>query len=248
MTTKNQEEVEVQDKVEEQSAEESEAKQAEEQEITDWETRAKELESEAADLKHKLSSSEGQRSTRQARDERLNRIEDRVVGMGKEFSQFIAHQSRDNPELEAEIAQARSQSSQEANARNFENRHQRIAEEVLDLVQENDSLLISTEDGDKIKSLWSTATAESQKTGDVSLLYEVKIEAQRMVAAEGRKRNDALLTKERKASKEREKKALEKAGVFNQDTGPVTGGGGDNLSTLDKMSRSIADGRSRIKM
>ena len=210
----------------------------------------KQEEAEVQDKKVEEQSA-GQQTSRKARDERFNRLEDRVVGMTREFAQLIAHQAKDNPELEADLVKVRNESSRESATRNFESRHGQIADEVLTLVQgEGDgSLRISSEDATSIQGLWSKATEEAQKTGDVSLLYEVKLKAQEMVATADRKQHEVDLEKEREESETKVKRALEKAGVHDLDTGAITGGGREERRGQDAIRHALDNpGSSRIQM
>ena len=212
---------------------------AQEPEQVDWEVRAKELADEKNALEHKLKSSNGQRNRSQAREERLDRMEDSVRGMSRQFAHLMAYQSRDDPELAGNLEKARTETSREISARAFESHHQRIADEILDLVQDGDELLINDEDGKRIQALWSNASKTAQEAGDISLLYEVKLEAQTMVSSEERKRHTAELKKVRDEASAKAKKKIEQAGVHDQDTGPALGGGGEILTNREKMAREI---------
>jgi hypothetical protein len=214
----------------------------------DWSVRGPELAAQVAKLINDQRSSDGQRRRNQDRDEDIRRLGDVVSAQSKTLSQVMGHLAKDDPEAKAEWDKTQETSRQEEVGRSLESRRDHIMEDIVEIVKNGESLKISADDSQRIQSLWTAAQSETQRTGDISHLYEVKIEAQRAVQEFERKQAAAELRKARDDAKANTKKAMEKAGVFDQDTGPAGGGGSENLSTQEKMSRAISAGTSRIKI
>jgi hypothetical protein len=224
------------------SAEGSEDKQLSD-ESTDWQARAEGLQAEKAALEHRLSSSDGQRRRTQDRDEQLNQIGDQVTGLTREMARYFSHMSKDDPELADQIAEARAEGTKDQAERTFSTRYDRVLGDLMGIIRSPDGdgeeLLVNEADGARIQTLWSAAGKESQRTGDMSVLYEVNIEAQRMVATEARKKHDAVLRKTREEANARVKREREKAGIYDQDTGPVGASSGEQLSNRERIAREI---------
>jgi hypothetical protein len=225
----------------------SEEASAEPEEI-DWSVRGPELQSQIEKLQNDIRSREVPQRRNADRDEDIRGLKDGLSALTKTTAQFMSHLSKDDPDLGAQLASVeQSNRTAQANSR-LEARRDQIMQDIEDIVRDGENLRISDDDSQKIVQLWQTAQEEALKTGDASPLYEAKIAAQRAVTEFERKESQAAIRKEKSESKEREKKALEKAGVFDQDTGPVTTGGSEELRGTDAIKRALEKGTSRIQM
>ena len=70
-------------------------------------------------------------------------------------------------------------------------------------------------------------------------VYDVQIEAQRMVLQEERRKTDSEKKVLREEAKTASKKALEKAGINNLDTGAAIAGGSEELHGTALIERGL---------
>lgn len=215
--------------------------QTEEEPEVDWSAKGPELQAENEKLNQTIRSERGQRRSNQDRDEELRRIGDVVSANSKFTAQLMSHFSKDDPELATELAKGEETSRQSEAVRSLDSRRDRVRDEIMGIVTKGDSMKVSPEDSQKLVSLWETAQQETYRTGDVSHLYEVKIQAQTAAHEYERKATEAERRKEREEAKTSEKRKLEKAGVYNQDTGAITGGVREDLSATDKIRRGLEE-------
>jgi hypothetical protein len=106
---------------------------------------------------------------------------------------------------------------------------------------EGGNILVSEDDVVKIQSDWQAAWAEGSKAvrGDFEDVINIQVEAARMVAQQERRR----ATEERKRlsdeAKNAGKKALERAGVADLDTGAAIAGGNEELRGSALIERGL---------
>ena len=155
-------------------------------------------------------------------------IDDRKMDMSDDAQAQI---SRVGQEL------AQGQATRDWNAR-YEKEQSRLMSTVQD---EGGNILVNEDDVVKIQSDWQAAWAEGSKAsrGDFEDIITIQIEAARMVAQEERRR----ATDERKRladeAKNAGKKALEKAGVADLDTGAAIAGGNEELHGSALIERGL---------
>ena len=106
---------------------------------------------------------------------------------------------------------------------------------------ESDNILISEDDAQKLQSDWQAAWAEGSKAtrGDFEDVINIQIEAARMVAQEERRRAAVERQKLADEAKNAGKKALEKAGVADLDTGAAIAGGNEELRGSALIERGL---------
>jgi len=237
MTTENQgqEQEQVQDQVEDPDI----TGEVSTEEVIDWSLKGPEMIIQIQQLEHQLSSEKGISRSRQTQDERLNRMEDHLSGLTRTNAQYMDYVSRDDPEWARTLEDNRNEVSKTQQASAFETRHNRIASELVDIVREGESLVISEGQAEELERLWNAATTEAQKTGDTSHLVEVKIQAERMKNEAERRRATADIRKAKEDAKKTVQREKEKAGIYDQDTGPIIGGARDEVHGTSAIERGL---------
>ena len=240
------------------SPEESPAEQATTENITeeteanpegevDYKARAEELEAQNAKLLNDLRSKDGQRRRDTDRDEDIRGINDRLGALQKVFTLYMDGMNRGDPEeVQAQISQVNQELAQGQAARDYNARYEKEQTRLLSTVQDEDgNLLINEDDAVKIQTDWQAAWEKASK-GDLSDVYDVQIEAARMVTQEERRRADAERKALRDEAKTAGKKALEKAGIADLDTGAAIAGGNEELSGTALIERGLRMRQNRL--
>ncbi len=240
------------------SPEESPAEQATTENITeeteatpegevDYKARAEELEAQNAKLLNDLRSKDGQRGRDTDRDEDIRGINDRLGALQKVFTLYMEGMNRGDPEeVQAQISQVNQELAQGQATRDYNTRYEKEQARLLSTVQDEDgNLLINEDDAVKIQTDWQAAWEKASK-GDLSDVYDVQIEAARMVTQEERRRADAERKALRDEAKTAGKKALEKAGIADLDTGAAIAGGNEELSGTALIERGLRMRQNRL--
>jgi len=241
MVTIPQEEPQVEEPAEgatEEPAEES-AEETSEEEV-DYKAKAAQLETQVEKLNNDLRSRDGQRRRDTDRDAEFAGFRDELTAMRKVFSLYMeAAQKGDTYEVQDQISQVNQELAQGKATRDYNSRYDHEMSRLLSTVQdESGSLFISEDDAVKIQTDWAAAW-ERAKTGDNEGIYDVQINAAKMVAQEERRRaatERKLLADE---AKNAGKKALEKAGVADLDTGAAIAGGNEELRGSALIERGL---------
>ena len=160
--------------------------------------------------------------------------------MRKVFSLYMeAAQKGDTYEVQDQISQVNQELAQGQATRDYNSRYDHEMSRLLSTVQdESGSLFISEDDAVKIQTDWAAAW-ERAKTGDNEGIYDVQINAAKMVAQEERRRATAERQKLSDEAKNAGKKALEKAGVADLDTGAAIAGGNEELRGSALIERGL---------
>jgi hypothetical protein len=145
-------------------------------------------------------------------------------------------------EAQAQISRVGQELAQGQATRDWNARYEKEQSRLMSTVQdEGGNILVNEDDVIKIQSDWQAAWAEGSKAtrGDYEDIINIQIEAAKMVAQEERRRS----TDERKRlsdeAKNAGKKALEKAGVANLDTGAAIAGGNEELHGSALIERGL---------
>ena len=239
MVTTPQEEPQVEEQPEEPEAAGETTEETPEEEV-DYKAKAAELEAQVKKMENDLRSRDGQRRRDTDRDAEFAGFRDELGAMRKVFSLYMdALQRGDTYEVQDQISQVNQELAQGQAVRDYNSRYDKEMNRLLSTVQDVDgNLFISEDDAVKIQSDWAAAW-EKAKTGDYEGIYDIQIEAAKMVAQEERRR----ATDERKRlsdeAKNAAKTALEKAGVANLDTGAAIAGGNEELRGSALIERGL---------
>jgi pimeloyl-CoA synthetase len=103
---------------------------------------------------------------------------------------------------------------------------------------EGGTLLINEDDATRLQTEWQNAWQKAA-TGDFEDVYNIQIEAHRMVSQEERRRVDTQQKQLREEAKNAGKKALEKAGIADLDTGAAIAGGNEELRGTALIERGL---------
>jgi len=210
------------------------------EEEVDYKAKAAELEAQVEKLDNDLRSRDGQRRRDTDRDAEFAGFRDELGAMRKVFSLYMdALQKGDTYEVQDQISAVNQELAQGQATRDYNSRYDHEMSRLLSTVQdESGSLFISEDDAVKIQTDWAAAW-ERAKTGDNEGIYDVQINAAKMVAQEERRR----AADERKVladeAKNAGKKALEKAGVADLDTGAAIAGGNEELRGSALIERGL---------
>lgn len=209
----------------------------------DYQARTAELETQVAKLENDLRSKDGQRRRDTDRDTELAGFKDELSAMRRVFSAYMDNSYNGNPEVQQQINQINQEVAQSHSTRDFNSRYDKEQERLLSTVQDADgNLLISEDDATKLQTQWQAAWPKAQE-GSMDAIYDVQIEAQRMVLQEERRRTDTERKRLQAEAKDAGKKALEKAGVNDLDTGAAIAGGSEELHGTALIERGL---RTRI--
>ena len=213
----------------------------------DYRAKAGELEAQIAKLENDLRSKDGQRRRDTDRDEEISGIRDELGAMRKVFTLYMDGMNRGDPEeVQAQISQVNQELAQGQATRDYNARYEKEQTRLLSTVQDEDgNLLINEDDAVKIQTDWQAAWEKASK-GDLSDVYDVQIEAARMVTQEERRRADAERKSLRDEAKTAGKKALEKAGIADLDTGAAIAGGNEELSGTALIERGLRMRQNRL--
>ena len=212
-------------------------------EEVDYKAKAAELESQVEKLNNDLRSRDGQRRRDTDRDAELAGIRDSLGALQRVFTVYVEDRKMDmSDEAQAQISRVGQELAQGQATRDWNARYEKEQSRLMSTVQdESDNILISEEDVIKIQSDWQAAWAEGSKAirGDFEDVINIQVEAARMVAQEERRR----ATEDRKRlsdeAKNAGKKALERAGVADLDTGAAIAGGNEELRGSALIERGL---------
>ena len=205
----------------------------------DYQARTAELEAQVAKLENDLRSKDGQRRRDTDRDAELAGFKDELSAMRRVFSAYMDSSYGGNPEVQQQINQINQEVAQSQSTRDFNSRYDKEQERLLSMVQDAEgTLLISEDDATQLQTQWQTAWKTAQE-GSMDAVYDIQIEAQRMVLQEERRKADTEKKRLQAEAKEAGKKALEKAGVNDLDTGAAIAGGSEELHGTALIERGL---------
>ena len=238
MVTTPQEEPQVEDPPTPEEAGETTEETPEEE--VDYKAKAAELEAQVKKMENDLRSKDGQRRRDTDRDAEFAGFRDELGAMRKVFSLYMdALQKGDTYEVQDQISQVNQELAQGQATRDYNSRYDKEMNRLLSTVQDTDgNLFISEDDAVKIQSDWAAAW-EKAKTGDYEGIYDIQIDAAKMVAQEERRRATDERKKLSDEAKNAAKNALEKAGVADLDTGAAIAGGNEELRGSALIERGL---------
>ena len=201
------------------------------------------LEAQVAKLENDLRSKDGQRLRDTDRDAELAGIRDSVGALQKVFSLYMEDRKMDmSDEAQTQISRVSQELAQGQATRDWNARYEKEQSRLMSTVQdESDNILISEDDAQKLQSDWQAAWAEGSKAtrGDFEDIINIQIEAAKMVAQEERRRAAVERQKLADEAKNAGKKALEKAGIADLDTGAAIAGGNEELRGSALIERGL---------
>ena len=201
------------------------------------------LEAQVAKLENDLRSKDGQRRRDTDRDAELAGIRDSVGALQKVFSLYMEDRKMDmSDEAQTQISRVSQELAQGQATRDWNARYEKEQSRLMSTVQdESDNILISEDDAQKLQSDWQAAWAEGSKAtrGNFEDIINIQIEAAKMVAQEERRRAAVERQKLADEAKNAGKKALEKAGVADLDTGAAIAGGNEELRGSALIERGL---------
>ena len=209
----------------------------------DYKAKAAELEAQVEKLTNDLRSRGGQRRRDTDRDAELAGIRDSVGALQKVFTLYMDDRKMDmSDEAQTQISRVNQELAQGQATRDWNSRYEKEQTRLMSTVQdESDNILISEDDAQKLQSDWQAAWAEGSKAtrGDFEDIINIQIEAAKMVAQEERRRATVERQKLADEAKNAGKKALEKAGVADLDTGAAIAGGNEELRGSALIERGL---------
>ena len=231
--------------VEEQPAQEEAEETTEEtpEEEVDYRAKATALEAQVRKMENDLRSKDGQRRRDTDRDAELAGIRDSLGALQRVFTLYVEDRKMDmSDEAQAQISRVGQELAQGQATRDWNARYEKEQSRLMSTVQdEGDNILISEDDAQKLQSDWQAAWAEGSKAtrGDFEDIINIQIEAAKMVAQEERRRATVERQKLADEAKNAGKKALEKAGVADLDTGAAIAGGNEELRGSALIERGL---------
>ena len=231
--------------VEEQPAQEEAEETTEEtpEEEVDYRAKATALEAQVRKMENDLRSKDGQRRRDTDRDAELAGLRDDVGAMRKILTLYIDDRKMDmSDDAQAQISRVGQELAQGQATRDWNARYEKEQSRLMSTVQDDgDNILISEDDAQKLQSDWQAAWAEGSKAsrGDFEDVINIQIEAAKMVAQEERRRATSERQKLADEAKNAGKKALEKAGVADLDTGAAIAGGNEELRGSALIERGL---------
>ena len=231
--------------VEEQPAQEEAEETTEEtpEEEVDYRAKATALEAQVRKMENDLRSKDGQRRRDTDRDAELAGIRDSLGALQRIFTLYVEDRKMDmSDEAQAQISRVGQELAQGQATRDWNARYEKEQSRLMSTVQdEGDNILISEDDAQKLQSDWQAAWAEGAKAarGDFEDVINIQIEAAKMVAQEERRRATSERQKLADEAKNAGKKALEKAGVADLDTGAAIAGGNEELRGSALIERGL---------
>ena len=209
----------------------------------DYKAKAAELESQVEKLTNDLRSRGGQRRRDTDRDAELSGIRDSVGALQKVFTLYMDDRKMDmSDEAQTQISRVNQELAQGQATRDWNSRYEKEQTRLMSTVQdESDNILISEDDAQRLQSDWQAAWAEGSKAtrGDFEDIINIQIEAAKMVAQEERRRATVERQQLADEAKNAGKKALEKAGVADLDTGAAIAGGNEELRGSALIERGL---------
>ena len=231
--------------VEEQPAQEEAEETTEEtpEEEVDYRAKATALEAQVKKMENDLRSKDGQRRRDTDRDAELAGLRDDVGAMRKILTLYIDDRKMDmSDDAQAQISRVGQELAQGQATRDWNARYEKEQSRLMSTVQDDgDNILISEDDAQKLQSDWQAAWAEGSKAarGDFEDIINIQIEAAKMVAQEERRRATVERQQLADEAKNAGKKALEKAGVADLDTGAAIAGGNEELRGSALIERGL---------
>ena len=209
----------------------------------DYKAKTAELEAQVEKLTNDLRSRGGQRRRDTDRDAELSGIRDSVGALQKVFTLYMDDRKMDmSDEAQTQISRVNQELAQGQATRDWNSRYEKEQTRLMSTVQdESDNILISEDDAQRLQSDWQAAWAEGSKAtrGDFEDIINIQIEAAKMVAQEERRRATVERQKLADEAKNAGKKALEKAGVADLDTGAAIAGGNEELRGSALIERGL---------
>ena len=229
--------------VETQPAQEVAGETTDETTEIDYKAKTAELEAQVEKLTNDLRSRGGQRRRDTDRDAELSGIRDSVGALQKVFTLYMDDRKMDmSDEAQTQISRVNQELAQGQATRDWNSRYEKEQTRLMSTVQdESDNILISEDDAQKLQSDWQAAWAEGSKAtrGDFEDIINIQIEAAKMVAQEERRRATVERQQLADEAKNAGKKALEKAGVADLDTGAAIAGGNEELRGSALIERGL---------
>ena len=209
----------------------------------DYQAKANELEAQVEKLTNDLRSKDGQRRRDTDRDAELAGIRDSLGALQKVFTLYVEDRKLDmSDEAQAQISRVGQELAQGQATRDWNARYEKEQSRLMSTVQdEGGNILVNEDDVVKIQSDWQAAWAEGSKAtrGDFEDVINIQIEAARMVAQEERRRASDERKRLADEAKNAGKKALEKAGIADLDTGAAIAGGNEELRGSALIERGL---------
>ena len=229
--------------VETQPAQEVAGETTDETTEIDYKAKAAELEAQVEKLTNDLRSRGGQRRRDTDRDAELSGIRDSVGALQKVFTLYMDDRKMDmSDEAQTQISRVNQELAQGQATRDWNSRYEKEQTRLMSTVQdESDNILISEDDAQRLQSDWQAAGADGSKAtrGDFEDIINIQIEAAKMVAQEERRRATVERQQLADEAKNAGKKALEKAGVADLDTGAAIAGGNEELRGSALIERGL---------
>ena len=221
--------------------------QGEPEQEPDYKAKTEELEALVAKLQNDQKSRDGQRRRESDRDAELTGVRDDMTALRKIMTVYMDGMNRGDPsEVQAQISQINQEAAQSQSNRDWDSRYDKEQTRLLATLQdENENLLINEEDALKIQDLWKKAWELAQR-GNFEGVYDTQIEAQRMVLQAERKKMESDKKTLRDEAKTAGKKALERAGIADLDTGSAIAGGSEELHGAALIERGIRSRQNRL--
>jgi len=208
------------------------------QEEPDYKAKTEELEALVSKLQNDQKSRDGLRRKESDRDAELAGFRDEIAAMRKVLT-VTMESFQGGDEFQSQISQINQEAAKSQADRDWNGRYDKEQARLLSTVQDEEgNLLISEEDATKIQTQWQAAWNKAQQ-GNYDEVYDTQIDAQRMVLQEERRKSDAEKKSLREESKQSAKKALEKAGVNDLDTGSAIAGGNEDLHGSALIERGL---------
>jgi len=221
--------------------------QGEPEQEPDYKAKTEELEALVAKLQNDQKSRDGQRRRESDRDAELTGVRDDMTALRKIMTVYMDGMNRGDPsEVQAQISQINQEAAQSQSNRDWDSRYDKEQTRLLATLQdENENLLINEEDALKIQDLWKKAWELAQR-GNFEGVYDTQIEAQRMVLQAERKKMESDKKTLRDEAKTAGKKALERAGIADLDTGSAIAGGSEELHGAALIERGLRSRQNRL--
>ena len=208
------------------------------QEEPDYKAKTEELEALVSKLQNDQKSRDGLRRKESDRDAELAGFRDEIAAMRKVLT-VTMESFQGGDEFQSQISQINQEAAKSQADRDWNGRYDKEQARLLSTVQDEEgNLLISEEDATKIQTQWQAAWNKAQQ-GNYDEVYDAQIDAQRMVLQEERRKSDVEKKSLREESKQSAKKALEKAGVNDLDTGSAIAGGNEDLHGSALIERGL---------
>ena len=213
------------------------------EEEVDYRAKAAVLEAQVKKMENDLRSKDGQRRRDTDRDAELAGIHDTLGALQRVFTLYVEDRKMDmSEEAQTQISRVGQELAQGQATRDWNARYEKEQSRLMSTVQDDEgNILVSEDDVVKIQSEWQAAWAEGSKAvrGDFEDVINIQVEAARMVAQEARRRGTEDRKRLSDEAKNAGKKALERAGVADLDTGAAIAGGNEELRGSALIERGL---------